>query len=153
MRAPVARHTLQASGRPWRSLGTYANARAIGCMRGVRSEVIRAPGILHLWNATPTSVKNISRFLPLRFSLAAIPTFSRISQHPMQGSVLTLANESSSLRGLKSVFFCLVSCIAIQDTIAGIVKPIPTVHKIGQYEPSIRRCMSEFAAPSTLLTV
>jgi hypothetical protein len=71
-----------------------------------------------LWNATPISVKNTSRFFPLKLSLAASRTFSSVSQQATQGSVFTRAKEISSFLGLKSAFFCLVNCKESHPTIA-----------------------------------
>ena len=67
----------------------------------------------------PISVRKTSRFFPLRFAFAASRTFSRVSQHATQGSVFTLANDKSSFLGLKSVFFCFVSCAESQLTRTG----------------------------------
>ena len=64
----------------------------------------------------PISVRKTSRFFPLRLAFAASRTFSRVSQHATQGSVFTLANDKSSFLGLKSVFFCFVSCAESQLT-------------------------------------
>ena len=58
----------------------------------------------------PTSVRKTSRFLPVRFCIAASRTLSRVSQQPSQGSVFTRANDKSSFLGLKSVRFCFDSC-------------------------------------------
>ena len=55
-----------------------------------------------LWNATPISVRNTSRFFPPRFCRAASRTFASMSQQAIQGSVLTRANERSSFRGYLS---------------------------------------------------
>ena len=75
-------------------------------------------GVTYPWNAVPISVRKTSRFLPLRFALAASRTFSSRSQQAKQGSVFTRANERSSLRGLKSVRFCFASCVDSQLTTA-----------------------------------
>lgn len=77
--------------------------------------------VTYPWKATPISVKNTSRFLPLRLAFAASRTLSSISQHATHGSVFTLANEKSSLRGLKSFLFCLVSCADNHAIIPGQV--------------------------------
>ena len=77
-------------------------------------------GWTYPWNATPTSVKKTSRFLPLSVAFAASRTFSSMSQHAMQGSVFTRAKERSSLRGLKSVRFCFANCVDSQVTTAAV---------------------------------
>lgn len=60
-----------------------------------------------MWKFTPTSTRNTSAFLPVRLARTVCRTLSRSSTEAAQGPVLTLSNEASSLRGLKSSFFCL----------------------------------------------
>ena len=67
----------------------------------------------------PISVRKISRFLPVRFSMATSRTFSKVSQQASHGSVFTRAKDKSSLRGLKSVRFCFESCNESHETITG----------------------------------
>lgn len=74
----------------------------------------------YLWNETPISVRNASRFFPLIFCWAASLTLSKVSQQAMHGSVFTLAKDWSSFRGLKSFFFCLLSCSISQETMAKV---------------------------------
>jgi len=76
----------------------------------------------YLWNAIPISVRKTSRFFPLKFWFAVSLIFSRNSQHSIHGSVFTLENAISSLRGLKSFFFCFVNAKVSQLMIADVNK-------------------------------
>ena len=106
-----------------------------------------------LWNAIPTSERNTSRFLPLKFCLAESRTFSSVSQQASHGSVFTLANERSSLRGLKSLRFCFDSCVDNHETIAGSTGEWDALKKVNEHLQSVIRCKRLFAPPSIRLTV
>ncbi|SCZ92678.1 BZ3500_MvSof-1268-A1-R1_Chr5-2g08096 [Microbotryum saponariae] len=74
-------------------------------------------GDTHVWNVTPTSVKNTSQLRPLRLATAASRTLTKKSHTSKQGSVLILEKASLSLRGLKSSFFCFESRCDNHETI------------------------------------
>lgn len=109
--------------------------------------------LIDLWKETPTSVRNTSRFLPLRLSLAASRTLSSVSQHATQGSVFTRANERSSFRGLKSFFFCFARCEESHEMMAVnklcVSKATCAPRRSSQ---SVMRCVSILAPPSNRLT-
>ena len=105
----------------------------------------------HVLKLTPISVKKTSRFLPLRFCFAASLTFARVAQHASHGSVLP--NESSSLRGLNSFFFCLDSWRDSQATIAESDDQRYECFNYCFHSQSANRFSRAFAAPSILLTV
>lgn len=96
-----------------------------------------------MWKLTPTSTKNISAFLPVRLARAVCRTLSRRSTEAAQGPVLTLSNEASSLRGLKSSFFCLLRSSESQLTIAEDAngrngKGQPTDRAVSKAQGSVR---------------
>jgi len=115
----------------------------------------RDPERTYAWKETPISVKKTSRFFPVRLLLALSRTFSSNSQQATHGSVFTRAKERSSLRGLKSLRFCFVSCSVNADIVTKESMLSKRVIKITDFNisPSMILCKTAFTCPSRRLRV
>lgn len=105
---------------------------------------------------TPTSVRKLSKFLPLRFFFAASRTLASIAQQASQGSVFT--NDSSSFRGLNSVFFCFASCADSHATIAAQIIIVSAISQsncrgILTVQQAVHECISRPFNPADRLTI